>query len=145
MSEQATHSALHAGRDAKWPRVMRTQLGQVRGLGAAHGGTRHWWAQRLTAVALVPLVLWFIASILHLVATPRATVAHWMAHPVNAALLAALVIATFHHMQLGLQVVIEDYVHHDRARMALLLLVKAAAAMLALFGLFAVVKMAFSG
>ena len=145
MSETAKSATLRTSRDVPKVRVMRTQLGRVRGLGAAHGGTRHWWAQRLTAVALVPLALWFVASILHLVGAPRAVVAHWMAHPVNAALLAALVIATFHHAQLGLQVVVEDYVHADRVRMAALLLIKGAAALLGLLALYAVMKLAFSG
>jgi succinate dehydrogenase / fumarate reductase membrane anchor subunit len=145
MSEPAKSSTLRTSRDAAKMQVMRTQLGRVRGLGAAHGGTGHWWAERLTAIALVPLTLWFIASVLHLVGAPRAAVAHWAAHPVNVALLAALVVATFHHAQLGLQVVIDDYVHNEAARMVALLLIKGAAALLALIGLFAVLKLAFSG
>ena len=143
MSETAKSATLRT--DVPKVRVMRTPLGRVRGLGAAHGGTRHWWAQRLTAIALVPLALWFVASIVHLVGAPRPVVAHWMAHPINAALLAALVIATFHHAQLGLQVVVEDYVHDDRVRMAALLLIKGAAALLGLLALYAVLKLAFSG
>ncbi len=145
MSETAKSSMLRASRDAAKVQVMRTQLGRVRGLGAAHGGTRHWWAERLTAIALVPLTLWFVASLLHLIGAPRAAVGNWMAHPINAALLAALVIATFHHAQLGLQVVVDDYVHHDRVRMVLLLLIKGAAALLGLLALYAVVKLAFAG
>ena len=144
MSETAKSSALRESHGAK-VRVMRTQLGRVRGLGAAHAGTAHWWAQRLTAVALVPLSLWFIFAVLHLGGEPRAYVAHWAANPINAGLLAALVIATFHHAQLGLQVVVEDYVHRDATRMAVLLLIKGAAALLALISLYAVLKLAFSG
>ncbi len=145
MSETARSAAPQIPREVPRAREMRSQLGRARGLGAAHGGTRHWWAQRLTAIALVPLVLWFVASVLHLVGAARPAVAHWMAHPVNAALFAALVIATFHHAQLGLQVVVEDYVHADRLRMATLLAIKGAAALLGLLALYAVLKLAFSG
>jgi succinate dehydrogenase / fumarate reductase membrane anchor subunit len=94
---------------------------------------------------LVGLTLWFVASALYLIGAPRAAVAHWAAHPINAALLTALVVATFHHAQLGLQVVIDDYVHNDRARMTALLLIKGAAALLGLVALFAVVRLAFPG
>ncbi len=125
--------------------VMRSQLGRVRGLGAARSGTQHWRAERLTAVALVPLTLWFVYAALHLMGLPRAAAAQWAANPINAALLAALVISTFHHGALGLQVVIEDYIHVERTRLGLLLLVKGAAALLALIGLFAVLKLAFTG
>jgi succinate dehydrogenase / fumarate reductase membrane anchor subunit len=126
-------------------RVMRTQLGRVRGLGAAHGGTHHWWAQRLTALALLPLSLWFVLSVLRLGGLPRSAVAHFASHPVNAALLAGLVIATFHHAQLGLQVVVDDYIHHERTRMATLLAIRGAAALLGLIALFAIGRLAFSG
>jgi succinate dehydrogenase / fumarate reductase membrane anchor subunit len=145
MSETGKSSALRTSPDAARVHVMRSQLGRVRGLGAAHGGTAHWWAERVTALALVPLTLWFVASILHLMGASRAAVAHWMGFPVNAALLAALVIATFHHAQLGLQVVVDDYIHHETARMGLLLLIKGAAALLALIALYAVVRLAVVG
>ena len=125
--------------------VMRTQLGRVRGLGSAKSGTRHWWVQRVTGAALVPLGIWFVGVAMHLSRHPRAAVAHWLAHPLNAALMLALVIATFHHAQLGLQVVIEDYVHREAARFAWLLLVKALAAVLALAAVVSVLKLAVAG
>ncbi len=131
--------------DAAKIRVMRSQLGRVRGLGTARSGTHHWWAERVTAIALVPLTLWFVYAALHLMGLPRAAAAHWAGNPINAALLAALVLATFHHGALGLQVVIEDYIHVERTRMAMLLLVKGLAALLALIALFAVLKLAFTG
>src|SRR5689334_9706778 len=101
------------------PRVdmMRTMLGRARGLGAAKSGTGAWFVERLTALALVPLSVWFVLAIFRLVGAPRAEVAHWAGHPVNATLLLALVAATFQHMQLGLQVVIEDYIPGNRSRL----------------------------
>ena len=126
-------------------RVMRTQLGQVRGLGASRSGTAHWWAERLTSLALVPLTLWFVLAALHLSRLPRAAVAHWAGNPINAALLVALVLITFRHLQLGLQVVIEDYVHHEGRRMVAVLLVRAAAGLSALIGVLAALRLAFAG
>jgi succinate dehydrogenase / fumarate reductase membrane anchor subunit len=143
MSEPAKASSVTHARGAAQVTVMRSQLGRVRGLGSAKSGTGVWWAERLTAIALVPLTLWFIASALHLIGAPRAAVVAWAAHPFNAALLAALVIATFHHAQLGLQVVVEDYVHVERARMVILLAIKGLSYLLALICLIAVLRMAF--
>ena len=78
-------------------------------------GAAHWWAQRLTALALVPLTLWFLCAVMRLIGATRDDVVFWMAGPLPIVLMIALVIATFHHLQLGLQVVIEDYVHERRA------------------------------
>ena len=144
MSETAKASAI---RNASGPRVqvMRSQLGRVRGLGAAKHGTQAWWAERLTALALVPLTLWFVWSAFALAGHPRADVAHWAARPVNATLLLALVIATFYHMQLGLQAVIEDYIHREDQRLVLLLVNKAVAFLLGLASVIAVLKLAFTG
>jgi succinate dehydrogenase / fumarate reductase membrane anchor subunit len=114
-------------------------------MGAARTGTGHWWAQRVTAMALVLLSVWFIFSALHLAGQPRAAVLAWAGGPVTATLLLALVLATFHHMQLGLQVVIEDYVHVEKARLVSLLLMKAVVALLALTAVIAVLKLAFAG
>jgi len=126
------------------PAIMRSMLGRARGLGSAKSGTGHWWAQRVTAFALIPLVLWFVCSAIRLAGQPRAAVQHWAGSPVVATLLAALVIATFHHMQLGLQVVIEDYVHGEKPRMFWLLAMKAVTALFGLAGLIAVLKLAIS-
>jgi succinate dehydrogenase / fumarate reductase membrane anchor subunit len=127
------------------PRIMRSPLGRVRGLGAARAGTAHWWLQRLTAVALVPLALWFVLAALHLSGLPREAVAHWAANPINAALLIALVVAAFQHGQLGLQVVLEDYIHGEAVRLVLVLLVKGAAILLGLIAVLSVLKLAFTG
>src|SRR6202011_5184424 len=89
--------------------MLRSPLGRARGLGSARAGSKHWWAQRLSSVALVPLTLWFIWSIMHLTTASQADIVDWLGSPVRLALLLALIAATFHHLQLGLQVVIEDY------------------------------------
>ena len=120
----------------------RTALGKVRGLGSAKDGTHHWWVQRLTSVALVPLTVWFVASVVSLVGADHATVAAWVASPVAAVLLVLLIAVTFHHAQLGLQVVIEDYVHTEALKIAGIILVKFAAAVLGLACILAVVKVA---
>lgn len=144
MSETAKASAIKGAKNPQ-VRVMRSQLGRVRGLGAAKSGTAHWWAERLTSVALVPLTLWVLYAMLHLSGLARADVAHWAANPINAALLVALVLVTFHHMQLGLQVVVDDYIHVERTRMLLLLAIKGAAGLLGLVALVAALKLAFIG
>jgi succinate dehydrogenase / fumarate reductase, membrane anchor subunit len=141
MSETAKSSAskdIHVG-------ILRSQLGRARGLGSAKSGTAVWWAERVTSIALVLLTLWFVLAVFHLEGGTRAHVAHWAAHPVNATLLLALVVATFHHMQLGLQVVIEDYVHGEPAHIILILANKAAAALLGIAAGVAVLKLAFTG
>lgn len=125
--------------------VMRSQLGRARGLGAARTGTAHWWAERATSVALVPLTLWFVYVAIHLSGLPRAAVSAWASHPLNATLLAALVLVTFHHMQLGLQVVMDDYIHGERPRMLALLAMKGVVALLALTSIISVLKLAFAG
>lgn len=127
------------------PAIMRSMLSRARGLGSAKSGTAHWWAQRVTALALIPLTLWFVWSILHLAGLPRAAVVAWASHPVVATLLVALILTTFHHLQLGLQVVIEDYIHVERPRLVWLLAMKAVTTLAGLAALIAVLKLAFSG
>ena len=124
--------------------VLRSELGRARGLGAAKVGTGHWWAERITSLALLPLTLWFVWFALHLTGASRAEVAHAVAHPVTATLLLATVLITFHHMQLGLQVVIEDY-SRASARTVMILAVKAATVLLALACTISVLKLAFTG
>jgi succinate dehydrogenase / fumarate reductase, membrane anchor subunit len=119
---------------------MRSTFARVRGAGPAHDGVGHWWAQRLTALALVPLTLWFVVSIVGLVGADPATVAEWIAQPVPAVMLVLLIVATFHHAQLGLQVVIEDYVHAEGVKIALILAIKGLSVVLAVVALFAVLR-----
>lgn len=124
--------------------VRRSQLGQVRGLGSARGGVRHWWVQRLTAMALLPLTIWFVISVLGLLGAPQPAVAAFVAAPVNTVLLVALVAISLHHAEAGVQTVIEDYVHREGSRIASLLAVKALTLFLALVGIIAVLKLAFT-
>ncbi len=122
---------------------MQTPLGRVRGLGSAKNGTHHWWMQRVTAVALVPLTVWFIYSILTLLGGGYTEAARWLASPINAVLMVLLIIATFHHLQLGVQVVIEDYIHGEGTKIAAIVSLKLASFALAVTGAFAVLKVAF--
>ncbi|MGQ0663721.1 MAG: succinate dehydrogenase, hydrophobic membrane anchor protein [Pseudomonadota bacterium] len=124
---------------------MRSELGRARGLGSAKEGVSHWWAQRVTAVALIPLSLWFVAEVVGLAGADQRAVAAWIGAPVPALLLVLLLAATFHHAQLGLTVVIEDYVHREGLKIAGLLLVKGAAAVLGAAGIFAVLRLALGG
>ena len=121
--------------------TMRSHLGRVRGLGSAKSGVEHWWVERLTAIALIPLTVWFVVSVLTLLGADQPSVVQWAGRPVNTVLLLALVIMTFHHMQLGLQVVIDDYV--KAGHLAVTLLNKGAAVILGLFAIVAILKMAF--
>lgn len=123
------------------PNGMRTMLGRVRGLGSAKSGFAHWWAQRMTALALVPLLLWFVISIISLVGADHAAVVAWAGHPVSAVLLIALIIAVFHHAQLGLAVVIEDYVHEEVTKIVVLTVVRGAAFLAGLVGVVSVLKL----
>jgi len=123
---------------------LRTPLARVRHLGSAKEGTGHWWAQRLTAIALVPLVVWFVASVVSLTGADHAAVAAWLGNPLSAGLAILLITATFYHAALGLQVVIEDYVHHEGAKLASLIVVKGLCVVLALTAVLAVLRLLFA-
>ncbi len=122
--------------------VMQSQLGRARGKGAAHSGVHHWYIERVTAIALVPLTIWFVINVLRLVGASQPAVASWVGHPINAALLLAMIGITFHHMQLGIQVVLEDYVDQPKRMMAYVLLNKAVALLLGLIAAISVLKLA---
>jgi len=121
---------------------LRSPLGKVRGLGSAKEGVAHWWAQRMTAVALVPLVIWFVASVCAMAGSDISTVREWIGTPLVSVLLVLVVIATFHHAQLGLQVVLEDYVHTEWLKITSIALVKFAAITLGVAAIFSIVKIA---
>src|SRR5260221_405922 len=91
---------------------LRTPLGRARGLGSAKEGVAHWWAQRTTAVALVPLTLWFVASVIGLIGADYATAVAWFKSPINATLMILLVVATFYHAALGVQVGDQDAIEY---------------------------------
>ncbi len=125
------------------PGDLRAVSARVRGLGSAKEGVQHWWLQRLSALALVPLSLWLVASLVAQLGADHAAVYAWIGEPVTVALLVLTIFATFYHAQLGLQVIIEDYVHHKGAKLAAIILVKAASLSLGLAGIFAVLFIAF--
>lgn len=110
-------------------------------LGPAGHGTRHWWAQRVSAIALVPLVLWLVLAVIGGSATDHTAMTIWLGAPANTILMILLLISAFHHAALGLQVIVEDYVH-SRARFAVLALVQLACAAGGLAGIVATLMIA---
>ena len=124
--------------------IMRSMLGRSRGLGSARFGAGAWWSERLTSLALIPLTLWFVWSAIHLAGLPRVAVAHWASNPIIVTLLVVLVAVTFRHLQLGLQAVIEDYVHDERAKLVSLLVMNTVALLLGLTGIISALRLAFS-
>jgi succinate dehydrogenase / fumarate reductase membrane anchor subunit len=121
---------------------MRSPLGRAVGLGSAKEGVEHWWLQRITAVALVPLGLWFVIAIIRLLGADVDNVRDWVGNPLPAILLVLLLIATFYHAALGMQVVIEDYIHAELTKLGLLVVLRLACFAFAVAGIFAVVSMA---
>ena len=101
-----------------------TPLHKVQGMGASHSGTGHFWRERVTAVALLPLSLWFAFTMLGLAGTNEVTMVQYLAEPWNALLMAMFAATGLYHMSLGLQVVIDDYVQSSGMKIALLLLVR---------------------
>ena len=125
--------------------TMRSALGKVRGLGSAKSGTGHWWSQRVTAVALLPLTLWFVFALANHSSASHGEIVAWIGQPFNAVLLISVVAVSFYHAYLGLQVVIEDYVQGEAAKLTLLLLVKGASLLLAMTGILSVLTILFRG
>ena len=123
----------------------RTPLGRARGLGSAKSGTGHWWAQRVTALALIPLVIWFVISMIVITGANHETALSFISSPINAVLLTLLIIATFYHGQLGLQVVIEDYIHTKWLEVTLILSVKGGAIFLGVASVYAVLAISLGG
>jgi succinate dehydrogenase / fumarate reductase membrane anchor subunit len=124
---------------------LRTPLGRARGMGSAKTGTGHWWAQRVTALALIPLVIWFVISMIIVTGADHEAALAFTGSPINAVLLTLLIIAVFHHGQLGLQVVIEDYIQTKWLEVALILAVKGAAIFLGVASVYAVIAIALGG
>jgi succinate dehydrogenase / fumarate reductase membrane anchor subunit len=118
-------------------------LNRVLGLGTAKGAAEHWWVQRVTAVALVPLGLWFAVALATLPNFSYATVVDWMQRPVTSVLLVLFVLAAGYHSYLGVQVVVEDYVHAKGAKAALVVASTLAHAALTVAAVFAILKVAF--
>ena len=103
---------------------LRTPLARARGLGSAKEGSHHWWHQRLTAIALVPLSFWFVFSLISMVGADYMTVVYWLRLPFVSVLLILFIVFLFYHTVLGLQVVIEDYIDSEWQKIACIILVK---------------------
>jgi succinate dehydrogenase membrane anchor subunit len=122
---------------------LRTALARARGLGSAREGVHHWWAQRLTAIALIPLVVWFAISLVMMSGADYGAVRAWIGSPVVMVLLILTIAIGLHHGQLGLQVVIEDYVHGDGSKLALIVAVRFIAVLFGLAAIVAVLRIGF--
>ncbi len=124
---------------------MRTPLGRVRGLGSAKEGTGHFWQQRLTALANVPLTIFFVLLVIILAGDKYRVVAATLSSPVIAILLLLAILSVVTHMRLGMQVIIEDYVHGETNKILLIMLNTFFCAIVGLSAAFAVLKLAFGG
>lgn len=122
---------------------LRTPLGQVRGLGAAGDGARHWWAQRLTSLALVPLSLWFVVALFVNAGSDHAAAVAWLRSPSTSIALLLFIAVGFYHAHLGVQVIIEDYVHLESAKIGALIVSRFVFALLAVMGGYSVLHTAF--
>jgi succinate dehydrogenase / fumarate reductase membrane anchor subunit len=122
---------------------MRTSRSRVRGLGPAHSGTGHYWLQRATAIANIPLVIYFVFLIASLTGRSHAAVVSALGEPANAVLLLAAIFSIVVHMRLGMQMIIEDYVYGEAAKMTLLLINTFFAVGVGLSAAFAVLRITF--
>jgi len=121
---------------------METPLGKVRGLGASGEGAEHWWLERLTSLSTFLLFIWFGVSLLRLPALDHRTITEWLAEPLVAVPMLLLIISTFWHLKLGLQVVVEDYVHEAGSKFFWIVLINFLSIFAGALALFAVLKVA---
>jgi succinate dehydrogenase / fumarate reductase, membrane anchor subunit len=123
----------------------RTPFSRAQGLGAAGHGVGHWITERVTSIALIPLVLWGVFAVLRLARSDYDMAVAWLASPINAVLLALLTVISFMHMNSGMRVVIEDYIHRKITKAGLLLLNLFVCALFGALALFSILKVALSG
>lgn len=123
----------------------RTPFSRAQGLGAAGHGVGHWITERVTSIALIPLVLWGVFAVLRLARSDYDMAVAWLASPINAVLLSLLTVISFMHMNSGMRVVIEDYIHRKITKAALLLLNLFVCALFGALALFSILKVALSG
>ena len=124
---------------------LRTHLSRARGLGSAKEGVHHWWAQRITAVALIPLVVWFVISLIMMSGADYAVVRAWIGSPAVMVLLVLTIVIGLHHGQLGMQEVVEDYVHHDGWKLAWIMLIRFIAVLFGLAAIVAILRIGLGG
>ena len=120
-----------------------TPVGRVRGLGSAKSGAHHWWLERLTSISTLLLFIWFLVSLLRLSPLDYATVNQWLSSPLAAVPMLLLIVSTFWHLKLGMQVVIEDYVHEEGMKLFSITLLNFLAIGAGALAFFAVLKIAF--
>ncbi len=116
---------------------------KVKGLGHSAQGSHHWWLQRVTAIALIPLSIWFVFSVIGHIGDSQAAVQAWVGQPIVAFLLVLYLAFMFFHAQLGVEEVIEDYVHSESLKMISLMLIKGLTLLFGLAAIFAVLRIAF--
>lgn len=124
---------------------LQSSLGKVRGLGSAKAGTDHWWYQRMTAIALIPLLIWFVVSLVSLIGADRQDIQDWLSSPISATLLIVLIIAVFKHAALGVQVVVEDYVTVKALKLTIVIATNLGATLIAVLSVISVLRLAFGG
>ncbi len=122
---------------------LRTPLSRAKGLGSAKEGIGHWWMQRVSSLFLIPLILWGAFTIATLANYDHYHFTQWLAEPLNAILMIALLVVVCYHTALGLQVIIEDYVHFTAVKIISIVAVYLLSFILALVGVFAILKITF--
>lgn len=121
---------------------MNTPISRVRGLGSARSGTHHWWMQKIAAVALIPLTIWFVASVVQMTNMDYFTVRAWAASPVSATLMLLYIVIGLYHLRLGLQAVVEDYIHQEGLKVFLQFSILFGCTIIAVGSIFSVLKIA---
>lgn len=124
---------------------LRSPLSEVKGHGSAKEGTSHFWTQRLSAIALIPLVFWLCFAVASLPGTDYLSVREWLSSPFTSVMMVLFIMVAFFHSRLGLQAVIEDYVSGHAGRTVAIIGITFAAAVLAVIGVFSVLRIAFAG
>ena len=124
---------------------METPIARVLGLGSARSGAHHWWLERLTSVSTLLLFVWFVVSLLRLPSLEHSAVTEWLSAPLGAVPMLLLIVSTFWHLKLGLQVVIEDYVHEEGMKFFSITLLNFFTIALGALAFFAVLRIAFGG